>query len=198
MTDENSNQNGNLVRVRNLYKHFPVEGSDDVWRAIDGVSFDIATGETLGLVGESGCGKSTTGRCILRLIEPTQGEIRFAGFAYREQLAIYYALAEMLVLPTYTDPWGLVVNEAMACGLPVIVSQVAGCVRDLVQEGWNGLLVPPRNVASLSSAIRDLSVQPNLRVSMGVHAMRHIANFSAQHWSVSIGTAIQKVTSVHD
>src|SRR5262252_7356622 len=78
-TDENSNQNGKLVSVRNLYKHFPVEGSGDVWRAIDGVSFDIATGETLGLVGESGCGKSTTGRCILRLIEPTQGEIRFAG-----------------------------------------------------------------------------------------------------------------------
>jgi len=135
---------------------------------------------------------------LMRASEIPVGEIRFAGFAYREQLAIYYALAEMLVLPTYTDPWGLVVNEAMACGLPVIVSQVAGCVRDLVQEGWNGLLVPPRNVASLSSAIRDLSVQPNLRVSMGVHAMRHIANFSAQHWSVSIGTAIQKVTSVHD
>jgi oligopeptide/dipeptide ABC transporter ATP-binding protein len=79
MTDKNSNHNGNLVQVRNLYKHFPVEGSDHFWRAIDGVSFDIATGETLGLVGESGCGKSTTGRCILRLIEPTRGEIRFAG-----------------------------------------------------------------------------------------------------------------------
>src|SRR5262252_5734762 len=78
-TDENSKQNGNLVSVRNLYKHFPVEGSDDVWRAIDGVCFDIASGETLGLVGESGCGKSTTGRCILRLIEPTHGDIRFAG-----------------------------------------------------------------------------------------------------------------------
>jgi oligopeptide transport system ATP-binding protein len=63
--------------VRGLVKHFPVEGSDDVWRAVDGVSFDIFSGETLGLVGESGCGKSTAGRCILRLIEPTKGEIRF-------------------------------------------------------------------------------------------------------------------------
>ncbi|HKS08673.1 MAG TPA: dipeptide ABC transporter ATP-binding protein [Pyrinomonadaceae bacterium] len=68
-----------LVSVRGLVKHFPVEGSDDVVRAVDGVSFDIFAGETLGLVGESGCGKSTVGRCVLRLIEPTAGQITFAG-----------------------------------------------------------------------------------------------------------------------
>jgi oligopeptide/dipeptide ABC transporter ATP-binding protein len=66
-----------LVSVRNLVKHFPVEGSDDVVRAVDGVSFQIFAGETLGLVGESGCGKSTVGRCLLRLIEPTSGQITF-------------------------------------------------------------------------------------------------------------------------
>jgi peptide/nickel transport system ATP-binding protein len=68
-----------LVSVRGLVKHFPVEGSDEVVRAVDGVSFDIFAGETLGLVGESGCGKSTVGRCLLRLIEPTAGQITFAG-----------------------------------------------------------------------------------------------------------------------
>ncbi len=66
-----------LVSVKNLVKHFPVEKSDDVVRAVDDVSFDILAGETLGLVGESGCGKSTVGRCILRLYEPTSGEIFF-------------------------------------------------------------------------------------------------------------------------
>src|SRR4030095_7460257 len=66
-----------LVNVQNLVKHFPVEGSADVVRAVDGVSFEILRGETLGLVGESGCGKSTVGRCLLRLIEPTSGEITF-------------------------------------------------------------------------------------------------------------------------
>jgi glycosyltransferase involved in cell wall biosynthesis len=124
------------------------------------------------------------------------GKIMFVGFAHREQLPSYYALAEMLVLPTYTDPWGLVVNEAMACGLPVIVTNVAGCVRDLVREGWNGLLVPPRNMASLSSAIRDLGVHPELRATMGTRATSHIANFSPQQWSVSIAAAIQKTISV--
>ncbi len=73
------NHKAELVRVRGLVKHFPVENSDDVWRAVDGVSFEILHGETLGLVGESGCGKSTAGRCLLRLIEPTEGDIQFEG-----------------------------------------------------------------------------------------------------------------------
>lgn len=68
-----------LVRVKNLVKHFPVENSSDVVQAVDGVSFDIIKGETLGLVGESGCGKSTVGRCLLRLHEPTSGEVCFEG-----------------------------------------------------------------------------------------------------------------------
>ena len=68
-----------LVRVRGLVKHFPVADSDDVVRAVDGVTFEIFRGETLGLVGESGCGKSTVGRCLLRLIEPTRGEVEFEG-----------------------------------------------------------------------------------------------------------------------
>src|SRR5512146_1981211 len=73
-----------LLRVKNLKKYFPIRGglfSREVARvhAVDDVSFEIEKGETLGLVGESGCGKSTTGRCILRLIEPTAGEVIFEG-----------------------------------------------------------------------------------------------------------------------
>jgi oligopeptide transport system ATP-binding protein len=73
-----------LLSVKGLRKHFALKGgvfSREVERvhAVDGVSFDIGKGETLGLVGESGCGKSTTGRCILRLIEPSSGEVWFQG-----------------------------------------------------------------------------------------------------------------------
>ena len=68
-----------LLEVRNLVKHFPVDNSDDLVQAVDDVTFDIRAGETLGLVGESGCGKSTVGRNLLRLQEPTSGSVFFDG-----------------------------------------------------------------------------------------------------------------------
>src|SRR5207245_9468334 len=115
-----------LVEVSDLVKYFPVHGGffqrkvADV-KAVDGISFDIKAGEVLGLVGESGCGKTTTGRLLLRLIEPTRGRIRFDG---RDVLAmgpgeLKAARAEMQIV--FQDPYAsldprLTISEIVGAG----------------------------------------------------------------------------------
>ena len=77
-----SNTNNSLIDVKDLKKHFPIKTGffkTETLKAVDGVSFSINEGETLGLVGESGCGKTTVGRTILRLYKPTSGEVLFSG-----------------------------------------------------------------------------------------------------------------------
>ena len=117
------------------------------------------------------------------------GAICFPGFAHREELAGLYGLAEVLVLPTHSDPWGLVVNEAMACGLPIIVSRVAGCAADLVEDGWNGYVVPPRDSEKLSVAIDRVVRQPELRRQMSAHSFERIQNFSPEACAAGLAAA---------
>lgn len=114
------------------------------------------------------------------------GTIKFAGFAQREQLGSYYALAEMLILPTYTDTWGLVVNEAMACGLPVILSEAAGCGVDLVTEKWNGCFVPPKDVKALALVMGALASKADQLARMSVNSKSRILEYSPGEWSRGI------------
>lgn len=117
--------------------------------------------------------------------------VRFKGFAQRDQLATYYGLADVFVFPTHSDPWGLVVNEAMACGLPIIASEVAGCVADLVTDGWNGRVVASRCVNELASAMTELARDSELRASMAKHSLERISAYSPEACAVGLaaGTA---------
>lgn len=79
----------------------------------------------------------------------------FAGFRNQSQLPACYAAADVLVLPSQSETWGLVVNEAMACGTPAIVSDACGCVPDLIDEGQTGLQFPVGDSAALAQKILD-------------------------------------------
>ena len=118
------------------------------------------------------------------------GQIHVPGFVHRDELAAFYALADGLIFPTHSDPWGLVVNEAMACGLPVIATSVAGCVLDLVQDGWNGFVVPPRDPARLAAAMENLAPDSRRRTEMGRNSRERIEAYSPASWAQGMLEAV--------
>ncbi|MBV8050941.1 MAG: glycosyltransferase family 4 protein [Acidobacteriaceae bacterium] len=127
---------------------------------------------------------------LKRQVEAANSDlIRIIGFLQREQLAILYGLADIFVFPTHTDPWGLVVNEAMACGLPVICSKAAGCAADLVDDA-NGRLVGTADVAQLLAALNELASNPKMRLSMSQQSLRKIQQYSPEACAAGIANAV--------
>jgi oligopeptide transport system ATP-binding protein len=109
-----------LVEVKNLKKHFPImrgvlRRQVGAVQAVDGVSFNIYKGETLGLVGESGCGKSTTGRTILQLLEPTAGQVSYAGQELTELNRNEMRKARRHMQMIFQDPYASL-NPRMSVG----------------------------------------------------------------------------------
>lgn len=111
------------------------------------------------------------------------GCILFPGFVHRDELPSYYANANALVFPTHSDPWGLVVNEAMACGIPVITTDVAGCTADLVCDGINGSVIHARDPDGLQEAMLNLLNDPGLCRRMGQAGISRTQSFTPQAWA---------------
>ena len=164
----------------------PEKGIFDLLEAYSTLSKAVRDEVGLVLVGD-GEAKSALARRARAL---KSGNIKIAGFAQREDLASYYGLAEILVFPTHTDAWGLVINEAISCGLPVICSSAAGCVSDLVEEHVNGRVVPPREINRLVSAMEQLARDRELASRLGERGKERILRYSPGACAAGIANAV--------
>jgi glycosyltransferase involved in cell wall biosynthesis len=104
--------------------------------------------------------------------------LRLAGFVNQSQLGGYYAAADVFVLPSHYETWGLVVNEAMQFGLPAVVSSAVGCRRDLVLEGRTGMVFEQGDAAALAACLQRFVDTPGLAQRLGAAARQHIAGYS--------------------
>jgi glycosyltransferase involved in cell wall biosynthesis len=105
--------------------------------------------------------------------------VRFTGYVPREELPAWYGLADLLVLPSRSEVWGLVINEALACGVPVAASSAAGATADLVRDGVNGYVFPPRDPDAIAAALsRHFDLPPGERAAMRERARVSVAPFT--------------------
>jgi 1,2-diacylglycerol 3-alpha-glucosyltransferase len=122
--------------------------------------------------------------------EGIQG-VSFAGFRQIDDLPIYYGLASVFIHPAFQDTWALVVNEAMAAGLPVIVSNRAGCAIDLVEEGINGFTFPPDDLSRLSDLMLLMSSNRVDIKAMGRASRGRIMNWGLPRFTQGLFGALQ-------
>jgi glycosyltransferase involved in cell wall biosynthesis len=124
---------------------------------------------------------------------PSLGCVYFYGFRQIKENGIFYSLADSFVLPSLKEEWGLVVNEAMACSLPVLVSRAAGCVEDLLegsvlgcgalQECTNGYVFDPTSVQALTRALELTAESQHRRLKMGKRSREIVENFSCENFA---------------
>ncbi len=110
-----------------------------------------------------------------------------------ESVVQWMRASDVLVLPSLFEPWGLVVNEAMACGLPVVATKEAGAVDDLVFDGLNGLVISAGDVGALTGAMGRLVNDPVLRRRMGESSSHIIAPWTAEREAAVVGQAIKEM-----
>jgi glycosyltransferase involved in cell wall biosynthesis len=120
----------------------------------------------------------------------------FCGFQPGDVLPRLYAACDVFVFPTLGDPFGMVVLEAMACGLPVIATTASGEIADRVMEGVNGLLVPPANSTQLLDRMTLLARDADLRRRMGRASVKRVAGQAPELWAVAFEQAVDEILSM--
>ena len=121
-----------------------------------------------------------------------RAHVTFAGLKAARETVPHYAFAGCFVLPSSREPWGLVVNEAMASGLPVIVSNRCGCAEDLVEPGGNGYLFDPASEAELADRMLSISQSSEAAIQgMGRRSREIVASYSPANWAAEVARVAQ-------
>jgi glycosyltransferase involved in cell wall biosynthesis len=120
--------------------------------------------------------------------------IHFAGFVNQSELPKYYGMSDIFVLPSTYEPRGAVINEAMACGLPVIVTDRCGSIGDIVLEGENAFVYPAGDATALSASMSRLAADPELRARMGQRSREIIATWTFARGVEGVKAALAYVT----
>ena len=121
-------------------------------------------------------------------------DVIFYGFRQIGENPAFYALADCFVLPSLWEEWGLVVNEAMACGLSIVVSQSVGCAEDLVWHGENGFRFAPTDSEDLADSLANLIADPIRRKKMGENSRKIIADWGCANFARNALKAIEATT----
>jgi glycosyltransferase involved in cell wall biosynthesis len=132
---------------------------------------------------------------VARVAKSEGLSVKLAGFHQRVDLPRFYAAGDVFVFPTLGDPYGLVVDEAMAAGLPVISTTAAGEIHERVVDGGNGYLVPPNDPGALLAAMRRLAVDPATRHQMGDRSAKMIAPWTLDRWAEAFERAVEAILS---
>jgi glycosyltransferase involved in cell wall biosynthesis len=117
--------------------------------------------------------------------------IHFEGMKKADEIAMYYAFANCFVLPSVREPWGLVVNEAMAAGLPVIVSRRCGCAEDLVIHNRNGYVFDPEDLDQLRDAMLSFDRNPEKTAIMATQSREIIGEYSPEVWASEVARSVR-------
>jgi 1,2-diacylglycerol 3-alpha-glucosyltransferase len=122
----------------------------------------------------------------------TLSDVVFTGFQQMDRLTAYYGLASCLVLPSISETWGLVVNEAMAAGLPVLVSHRCGCVPELVRPGLNGYICDPLDTDGMARLMRVMSSRAVDVNKMGEESGRIVALYTPATWANTFADCVDR------
>jgi glycosyltransferase involved in cell wall biosynthesis len=117
-------------------------------------------------------------------------DVHFFGFRNQSELPKFFALADVFILPSENEPWGLVINEVMAASLPVVAADEIGAVADLVKNGDNGFVYPVGDIRSLTNHLRSLADDMDLRVVMGRRSAERMAGWDFERCVAGVREAL--------